>query len=160
MARKNLTIHASTNVCSRALVVTILETRRAYQMAMSLAQRLLVEAGQWPEPTRAASAPALTGSLVRNIKRRATHAKALTSANGAFPGVIPGMTGPTRSRRARPVRDVVSVGLRDAPPVRRETSAGNGLMLVTRDMLDHIAFTEVESTSNLTGEHPHASPNR
>lgn len=160
MARKNLTIHAPPNVCSRALVVTILETRRAYQMAMSLAQRLLVEAGQWPEPVRDTAAPALAGSLVRNIKRHAARASALKSANSAFPGVVPGMTRPTRSRRARPVRDVVSIGFRDAPPVRRETSAGNGLMLVTREMLDHIAFTEVEGTSNLTGEHPHASPNR
>ncbi len=160
MARKNLTIHAPTNVCSRALVVTILETRRAYQMAMNLAQRMLVETGQSPEPVRDTSAPALAGSLVRNIKRHATHAAARKNANNAFADVTPGMTGPTRARWARPVRDVVTIGFRDAPPVRRETSAGNGLMLVTREMLDHIAFTEVEGTPNLTGEHPHASPNR
>ena len=83
MQGNDLTLETASGVYTRSLVTAILESRRAYQLAMALAKQVLLSGQdlQWeaaseaselqPEPSRLRSAaPARSGDLRFSMRRR------------------------------------------------------------------------------------------
>lgn len=61
MSSKDLTLETASGVCTHSLVVAILESRRAYQLAMALARKVLLTefptAVEWSDDSLAAYVP-------------------------------------------------------------------------------------------------------